>query len=245
MRLPQRLLILSLLIAALPASSQVNDVPETVFKRANENAAVGRWDDAVSDYAALSRRGLRSPSLYWNWSQAAGASGRKGEALWALLRTQELAPGDANVARDIDRLRAELGLDPSEISLGFWGEVRRTARRFRFDAIALGLILVSIAATMAAQPRRLLSLAALVSGLVLLSPYFATAWRETRGVVVQKDAPLLDAARSDAIALANLREGEVVPLLGDEGEHVRIQDASGARGFAHKSDVRTLEANSP
>jgi hypothetical protein len=244
MRLLHKLLAFWLLLAAAPATSQV-EAPEAVFKRGNENAAMGRWDDAISDYAALSRRGLRSPSLYWNWSQAAGASGRKGEALWALLKTQELAPSDANVARDIDRLRTELGLDPSEISLGFWGEVRRTGRRFRFDVIALGLLLVSITAAMAGQPRRLLSISALICGLVLISPYFASAWREPRGVVVQKDAPLLDSPRPDALALANLREGEVVPLLGDEAEHVRIQDASGARGFAHKSDVRTLEANSP
>jgi uncharacterized protein YgiM (DUF1202 family) len=58
--------------------------------------------------------------------------------------------------------------------------------------------------------------------------------------VVQKDAPLMDAARNDALALANLREGEVVPILGEEGEYVKIQDASGARGFAHRNDVRRI-----
>jgi hypothetical protein len=241
---PIRLRAFLLLLAAAPLSAQP-DSPDVVFKRGNESAAMGRWDDAVSEYAALARRDVRSPSLFWNWSQASAATGRKGEALWALLRAQELAPGDPNVARDIDRLRGELGLDSSEISLGFWGDVRRTARRFRFDVIALCLLVLSMAAMLGSRPRRFLSLATLVGGLLLISPYFANTWREPRGVVVQKDAPLLDGARSDAVALANLREGEVVPLLEDAGEHLRIQDASGARGFAHKSDVRTLEGHTP
>ena len=59
-------------------------------------------------------------------------------------------------------------------------------------------------------------------------------------MVVRKDAPLLDVARPEGVALASLREGEVVPLLGEEGDYVRIQDASGARGFAHKGDVRKV-----
>ena len=81
---------------------------------------------------------------------------------------------------------------------------------------------------------------ALLLGLALLSPLFGGRWREPRGVVVQKDAPLVDVPRADAVALANLREGEVVPLLGEDGDYVRIQDASGARGFAHKNDVRKI-----
>jgi hypothetical protein len=76
-----------------------------------------------------------------------------------------------------------------------------------------------------------------------MSPFATGAWRERRGVVVQKEAPLVDVPRTDAVALANLREGEVVPLLGEEGDYVRIQDASGARGFAHRTDVLRIESN--
>ena len=79
-----------------------------------------------------------------------------------------------------------------------------------------------------------------LAGLVLISPFLVAPFRGSRGVVVQKDAPLVDAPRDNAVALANLREGEVVPILGEEGSYVRIQDASGARGFALKSDVRRI-----
>ena len=216
------------------------EAPETVFRRGNEHAARSRWDEAIVEYGGLARNGVKAPSLYWNWAQAAAASGRKGEALWALMRGRELTPGDSSMVRDIERLRGELGLDPSEVSLGFLGDLRMLARRFRFDALALIAFLVSIVTAMGKKSRSALSLSALGVGLLLGAPFVAGSWREPRGVVVQKDAPLIDVARNDAVALANLREGEVVPILGEEGDYVKIQDASGARGFAHKDDVRRI-----
>lgn len=228
-----------LLLSAAPAHPQA-DAPELGFRRGNESAARSRWDDAISEYSRLERAGLRAPSVYWNWAQAAAASGKRGEAVWALLRAQELTPRDASMVRELERLRGELGLDPSEISLGFLGEGRRLARRFRFDGLAVATFLLSILSLGGKKPKTSLSLVSFIAGLILIAPLLAGGWREARAVVVHKDAPLMDIPRNDAVALANLREGEVLPILGDEGEYVRIQDASGARGFAHKSDVRPL-----
>ncbi|MEO8361922.1 MAG: hypothetical protein ABI672_17945, partial [Vicinamibacteria bacterium] len=58
----------------------------TVFRKGNDAAAHSRWDDAISEYTRLSQAKVQAPSLYWNWSQAALGGGRKGEAMWALLR---------------------------------------------------------------------------------------------------------------------------------------------------------------
>ena len=55
---------------------------------------------------------MNAPSLYWNWAQAAAVSGRKGEALWALLRAQELTPRDRDVTREMERrLLEDAGFD--------------------------------------------------------------------------------------------------------------------------------------
>lgn len=231
----------ALLLWTSAASAQTAaSAPGEGFRRANESAARSAWTDAIAEYQRLEAEGVRAPSLYWNWAQAASAAGRKGEAVWALLRAQELAPGDAGVARELDRLRGELGLDPSEVSLGLVGDARRLARRLRFDVIAVLLFLASAVVLFGKTPRPAWSLGAFLAGLLVVTPLLGGAWRGPRGVVVQKDAPLLDIPRDDAVALANLREGEVVPLLADEGAYVRIQDASGARGFALKTDVRQL-----
>ncbi|MBK5257877.1 MAG: hypothetical protein JJE39_17775, partial [Vicinamibacteria bacterium] len=182
--------------------------------------------------------GVRAPALYWNWAQAASAGGRKGEALWALLCAQDLAPRDSSINREMERLRVELGLDPSELSRGFLGDARTFVRRFRFDAI--GVVIMVFSLVMSLRKKARAAFLSFLMGLALMSPFFGGPWRESRGVVTQKDAPLVDVPRTDAVALANLREGEVVPLLGEEGDYVKIQDASGARGFAHKDDVRRI-----
>ena len=239
MRARLRWPLLAALLAASWASAQT-EKPDDIFRRGNENAARSRWDDAIVDYGKLAARGVRAPSLYWNWGQAASASGRKGEALWALLRARDLTPTDTSMIREAERLRGELGLDPSEVSQGILGDLRLLARRFRFDGFAIAAFLFSLAVLQGKKPRATLSLWALLLGILLAAPSFLGPWREPRGVVVRKDAPLLDVARPEGVALASLREGEVVPLLGEEGDYVRIQDASGARGFAHKGDVRKV-----
>ncbi|MEO8499515.1 MAG: hypothetical protein ABI565_01270 [Vicinamibacteria bacterium] len=223
-----------------PSAGAQGEAPTVGFRRGNESAARSRWDDAIVEYNRLARGGVRAPSLYWNWAQAAAASGRKGEALWALMRARELAPTDSGMIREVERLRSELGLDPSEISLGFLGELRMFARRFRFDGLAIAAFLLSTLVLIGSRRRTTLSLGSFAIGLLLVAPFLLGSWREPRAVVAQKDAPLLDAARTDAVALANLREGEVVPVLGQEGDYIKIQDASGARGFAHKNDVRAI-----
>ena len=232
------LLLMATLLGSLAAAQ--SEAPTAVFRRGNEHAARSRWDDAIVEYGRLAKDGVEAPSLYWNWAQAASASGRKGEALWAFMSGRELTPGDASMIREVERLRGELGLDPSEVSLGFLGDLRILARRFRFDVLAIIAFLSSIIAVVGKRSRSSLSRASLLAGLLLAAPFVAGSWREPRGVVVHKDAPLMDAARNDAVALASLREGEVVPLLGEEGEYVKIQDASGARGFALKTDVRRI-----
>ncbi len=181
---------------------------------------------------------MRAPSVYWNWAQAASARGRKGEALWALLCAQALSPTDSSIGRELERLRAELGLDPSEVSLGLVGDARVMALRLRFDWLAVAAFLLSMISLFRKEPRRSLSLVSSLVGVLLISPVLAASLGERRGVVVQKDAPLVDRPSQDAVALANLREGEVVPLLGEERDYLRIQDASGARGFAHQNDVQ-------
>ena len=235
------LVALSLAILLAPSANAQGEAPAALFRRGNESAARSLWDNAIVEYSRLAKDGVRAPSLYWNWAQAASAAGRKGEALWALMRARELSPTDAGMIREVERHRSELGLDPSEISLGFLGDLRMLGRRFRCDIFAIAAFLFSsIIVATRSRKRTALSLGSFVLGLLLAAPFFLGSWSEPRAVVAQKDAPLLDAPRADAVALANLREGEVVPLLGQEGDYVKIQDASGARGFAHRNDVRPL-----
>jgi hypothetical protein len=232
------------LVLAAPAPAQAP--PAERFRQANERARAGDYPAAIAEYEALAAAGAGSASLYWNWAQAALARGGRGEALWALLQAREREPGDRVVRREIERLRASLNLDPAEISPEPLQAAARFGRSFRLDLAALILLAVSLALHAAARrsPRRAglrqLGAASLVLGLLAGAvPAVATLARPT-AVVVRRGAPLLDAASPTASPVGELREGEVLPVLEASGDWLRVDDSSGSRGWAARSDARPL-----
>jgi hypothetical protein len=221
--------------------------PEARFRDANGLARGGDYPKAIAAYAELAAAGTQSASLYWNWAQAARARGAGGEALWALLRARELEPGDPALPRVIEEVRAELSLDAAELSPEPLATVARFARRFALGGIAAVLALVSLLAHAGARlwrvPRgRLVAWIAAGMALAAAASPLAGSLARPLGVVVHRGAPLLPAASPTAEAAGALREGEVVPVLDRSDGYVRIEDSSGARGWALTDDVRTLEA---
>jgi len=217
------------------------------FREANDLVRNGDYPKAVSLYAELAASGHESASLYWNWAQAATARGAQGEALWALLRARELDPADRAVVRDVERVREALNLDPAEIAPEPLAAARRLTRRFRLELVALGLLVVSLAAHAVARlapraaPARPLAWAAVALGLLALVVPVAGSFARPTGVVIRRGAPLLDSASPTAEPLGSLREGEVVPVLEESDVWLRVEDNAGARGWAHTADVRRLD----
>jgi hypothetical protein len=232
-------LLLALLLAAGAAS-------DTRFREAGELARQGDYPKAIAAYQELATEGAASASLYWNWAQAASARGATGEALWALLQARELEPGDAAVGREIERLRERLDLDAAEIAPEPRATLARTARRVRLDLAALLLLAASLAGHAGARllpgarwPRPVawctFGLGTLLAGLYLIAVLAGPT-----GVVLRRGAALLDSASPTAQAIGTLREGEVVPILVESGDYVRVEDSSGARGWARREDLRAV-----
>ncbi len=219
---------------------------EARFREANDLARAGDYPKAIALYEQLAQGGTESASLCWNWGQAAAARGATGEALWALLRARELDPGDRAVLRDIERLREAANLDPAEIAPEPLAAAARVARRFRLDIFAvllLGLSLVfHVAALLAPGARwtRPTLWTCLALGLLVAAVPAAGAFARPVGVVRHRGASLLDAASPTAESVGTLREGEVVPILERSGGYVRVEDSSGARGWASAEDVRGI-----
>jgi len=236
--------------AARAAAAGADDAraasPAETFRRANELARSGDYPKAIALYGELAAGGAESASLYWNWGQAAAARGATGEAFWALLRARELSPGDRAVSREIERLREAANLDPAELAPEPLAGLGRFVRRFRLDLMGLSLLAASAVVHVALRirgarfsPATVWTLLAL--GLVCAAaPLVATLARPT-GVVVRWQAPLADAASPSAEAIGSLREGEVVPILEASGDYLRVEDSSGARGWALAEDVRPLD----
>jgi tetratricopeptide (TPR) repeat protein len=221
------------------------------FRQANELARAGDYPKAMVLYQELAASGPESASLYWNWAQAAAGRGMQGEALWALLRARELDPGDHAVARDIERLREALNLDPAEITPEPLGAAARFARRFRLDLLAAGLLVLSVIARLlgralggARWPLRA-AWAVFVLGFALAAVTIAGSLARPTATVVRRGAALVDAASPSAEAVGSLREGEVVPVLQASGDWLRVEDNAGARGWARAEEVRRLDAPPP
>ena len=239
----RRWLLVALLWAA-PALVAGSD--QDPFREANDLVRAGDYPRAIASYGQLARAGSESATLYWNWAQAARARGAGGEALWALLRARELEPGDPALLRVIEEVRAELSLDAAELSPEPLATVARLARRFALGGIAAALALVSLLAHVAARlwraPRaRLVAWATAGMALAAAAPPLAGAFARPLGVVVHRGAPLLPSTSPTAEAAGALREGEVVPILDRSDGYVRIEDSSGARGWALADDVRSLD----
>jgi hypothetical protein len=232
---------LTLLLAAAAGT------PADRFQKANDDARAGDFPKAIAGYTEVASSGAESASLYWNWAQAASARGAFGESLWALLRARELDPWDRAVAREIEHVREAANLDPGEIAPEPLQGFARWSRRLRLAAVAVLLAVVSVllhglGAFLNAGRRLLrLSAAALVGAVLTGLPPLAGSLARPTGVVVRRGAPLLEAASPTAENVGALREGETVPILQESGVFVRIEDSSGARGWASVLDVRRLD----
>jgi hypothetical protein len=234
---------IALLLGGTPAHGAT---AEDRFREAGALARGGDFPRAIAIYDSLAAAGNRSAALYWNWAQAAIARGAAGEALWALLRARELDPSDRAVAREIERLREGANLDRAEIAPEPLSAVARVSRQFRLDLVAVTLLVISLGAHAGYRWRRSavrfrpIAWATLALGLAVALVPVASAFARPTGAVVRRGAPLLDAASPTAEAVGTLREGEVVPILDRSGDYVRVEDSSGARGWAVATDVRTV-----
>jgi hypothetical protein len=230
----------------LAAAARAWPQADARFREANDLARAGDYPKALLAYGELATSGQESASLYWNWAQAARARGASGEAMWALLRARELEPGDKALPRAIDDVRTELRLDAAELQPEPLLGLARFARRFGLAWLAAALGLASVLAHAAARFARLargraLALTLGVLALLLAAPVALGLLARPTGVVVRRGAPLLPAASPTSESAGTLREGEVVPILDESGDYVRLEDSAGARGWAFRGDVRRLD----
>jgi SH3 domain-containing protein len=223
------------------------ETPAERFRAAGEQLSGGDAVKAVAAYRELADSGVRSGSLYWNWAQAAFLRGETGEALWALLRAREIEPGDRALPREIQRAREAANLDPAEIAPEPLATLARAGRRFAIGWVVVLLAALSLASHVGVRllpahrwPARA-AWASLALAVALGAVPLAGALARPTGVVVRRGAPLLDSASPTARAIGSLRQAEVVPLLEASDGYLRVEDSSGARGWAHRDDVWPLD----
>lgn len=229
------------------------DTWEDRFRAATAAVRAGDALGGILVFRELAAEGVATPSLYWNWAQAAALRGQVGEAVWALLRCRQLDPRDPVVGRELERLRQLANLSAAELAPQPLAELAHQARRWRLGSLAVGFFVFSLllhilarGALTAARWPVAGAWTALVLALVLSFPAAAIPLlARPLATVVRPGAQLFDSVSPQAGTLAQLREGEVVPILGRSGQFVRIQDSSGARGWARQDEVWPLDELPP
>lgn len=228
------------LLAAAPG-------PEERFREGTALLRSGDIPGGLTVFRELASSGHESANLYWNWAQGAAARGRAGEAMWALLRAREVGPRDDAAEREVERLRLALQLDHAELDPVPVAGLARVARTWHFQLVSAVLFAFALHVRIYFWRRAALrwpgvtSLIALLVALALAGAGFAGSSARPTAVVTAHDVALLDAASSTARTVATLREGEVVPVYDTAGEFLRVQDSSGARGWARTADVWWLD----
>ena len=253
-------LLLGCLLGAVdpaPRPTQVDDpaaaarvVPAPAFERAVAAYRDRRYPAALESFAALAAEEPdpgRRAVLHANAGTAAARAHQLGEAIWHLETAGRLAPRDAVVRRNLERIRGRVtGQDTSETSQFTEALLRlplilTPAETGRLVAALLAAALLLLAGRRAGWLGRGLTWTALIllalAGGCWLATERARAQDAQRAVVLE-DAPVRAEPGPKGTVLFRLGAGTVVRDEQQRGDWVLIETAGGGRGWALVETVR-------
>jgi len=245
------LLLASLLglLATTARSAVVQESGSEGFAAAVEAYRGGDYDQALDQFAALAdveadaeRRAL----LRANAGTAAARTKRWGEAIWHLEAARRGLPDDPAVLRNLEQVRARVGLADDETTQ-FTSSLRRLPLAFTERQMAqLVGALVAVALLLLAGWRaglfgRRLAWTALILGVVALGLHvggdLARAWDARRAVVLDRIAVRAEPEPAGRV-LFHLSPGTVVSDEEQRDAWRLVETSSGARGWAPAAGVR-------
>lgn len=178
-------LLITLVVASLPALAQEPISPTQVMLTANRAYEAGDYLGAAAGYEALVSYGLRNADVYYNLGNAYFKHGDLGRAILNYRRAYRLDPRDGDILTNLTIARSQT-LDQLESSsegtltnLVQLAEEWLTLREAAFVALFLWLILCGLALLAILLPRRrgwVLAVMAVV-GLFLAAGLFSIANR--------------------------------------------------------------------
>ncbi len=227
---------------------------EADFQSANTDYREGLFLDAAEGYRRLLEQEFESTAVYYNLGNALFKSGRKGEALWAYLRAQRLAPRDGDLRANLEYLRSELtpGTEsrmPLAPVLRLLAADGRLATRELATALAVLLWLATltwIADHWMPALRRLIrpaagaaSISTAILALMLMLQFFAID-RVPYAVTIKDNVQVRFAPVLQATAHYVLPEGSMVRVLGQEDGWLRVRRKDGLLGWVSPGEAKLL-----
>ena len=216
-----------------------------LFQQGNEAYSRSDYRQAITFYEELTASSGYSPSVLYNLANSYAHSGKIGLAVLNYQRALRLAPGDADIAGNLQLVSKESGLFAADAT---------TADKFfqLFDlhhwALFFLFLLVLLTIFQALPPRlRLRGKAGigvrLACLLLLLLCGIATAVRYrdfNPSVVIEADARLLISPFSSASSIGAIQEGRLVFPLKNHGSFTYIKDETDRHGWITTASIEAV-----
>ena len=247
-------LLLLLLSLALPAAAQ-EDV-SSLWEKAGEAFAAGKWQNALNCYQMIEGEGLVSDDLYYNIGNTFLKLQDNAHAILYYERALKLNPSHADAAHNLEIVR-QMTLDkidevPDFILVSWFHNLRQGLSANAWAWITLGLLLLAgilLTVFRSGAPRSLRKVSFILSCIVLVLAIFTFIFslQQKRAVTRQDSAivtaPVCSVKSSPAEGgktVFVLHEGTKVRLLDDVGDWARIEIADGRQGWAQGSTFEII-----
>lgn len=238
------LLLLVLISGSWLASAIPSAADNSRFQEANAAYSRNDFDAAIAAYETLVSEHGYSPGLLYNLANSYARTGRIGKAVLNYERALKLAPGDADIAGNLQLVRTANGLFTQDTS---WPE--RFLQLLSMNQwIMLGeLALVCLTAVLLLSlrisiPPRTLTAIAVCCTAVMLASVITTLElrRDWQASVVIGESHLAISPFEGAAPAGNIQEGRVVYPGKRHGGYVFIEDETGRKGWIAQSLIEPV-----
>ena len=216
-----------------------------LFQQGNEAYSRGDYQQAIAFYEELTASSGYSPSVLYNLANSYAHSGKIGRAVLNYQRALRLAPGDADIAGNLQLVSKESGLFAADST---------TAEKFfqlfhlHHWALFFLFLLVLLTLFQALPPQYRLTgktgmSIRLTCLLLLLLCGLATAVRYrdfNPSVVIEADARLLISPFSSASSIGAIQEGRLVFPLKNHGTFTYIKDETDRHGWIATTSIEAV-----
>jgi tetratricopeptide (TPR) repeat protein len=245
---PLLVLVVGLLLSSL--ACRAGEAEEQLLQQGNEAYSRGDYPQAISHYQQLTATAGFSAPVLFNLANSHAQAGEIGRAVLNYERALRLAPGDSDIAGNLELVRKESGL--------FTGEPEGAARFFHLLHLGqwatIGLLAVGLFA--------LFQLAALrypfsgktfggVATTCLLLLCLAAAGTFIRyrqfnpAVVIAPDARLLISPFPAAGSVGAIQEGRLVYPEKSHGDFTYVRDETNRKGWIPSAMVERVDGGRP
>jgi len=204
------------------------------FLAAGQAYATGQWSTAISLYEGVMASAGFSAPLCNNLASSYAQNGQIGKAVLHYERARLLAPGDAGIRHNLQRLRQEKGLEQGDIPLmqqaaGLLGLNQWTLLAASLVAALALFHLATMRLPVSTRLSRVLTSGGLLL-LCLCSVAMLIQYRNwQRAVLSFADTPLLISPFAGAKDTAVLQEGSLIHVLKTHDQYALIRDEQGQK----------------